>query len=554
VTSVAPPQSVQLHDDGPVPPPSIYSASAHSQQPSSSPFGGHAHLAASSQRLVDLDKIDEIDETDPSGHRWHTTGPYDAIGSVLGTGSRAGGSTIGSPRTHRRQIHSISGISAHRPRDYGHSRDGNTSSPYPPGTTFIPESLPPDMAKAYSDRSGQHTRTATQSTAPAVLQRFEDQSPIEPQAAHHAPQSRDFYEEPSGDTYFSNETHVSNPDSFEREADDADSEGGRRRHAHAHDPHREWNRNASGPIPVPPPHHSRDYDEQTGEFGRAPSQGSRSGRYTISNGRISYANAPSAGRGGGSPPHGSPHGSRASQGSVRSRGSAGSQGSFFQAGASRHPAEGHPPEDHYYARGEYERPLGHHDRDSQQFYSDGPPEPRVEAPSHEPSEHSPASRQQRRSFDRGSYGAPPPGEFLDPHDVPARTHSQYTHDEYGASDHGHAPEPSDVGSHVTYEHAERRHASARSPQGSVLSGGSRAGGPPPRHLPRTLVMPSSLQGGQGGFGPPSVASSGYRGRTYESPRYGAPNYPRDVSRARSPRRAEHVPMGDGMGGRLKKKR
>src|SRR4051812_38918063 len=101
----------------------------------------------------------------------------------------------------------------HHPRDHQHSRNANGSSPYPPGTTFIPESLSPELAKAYSDRSGQHARSGTQSTMAAALQRLEDQSPIEPQPAHHAPRSRgDLFEEPSGDTYFSNETHVSNPD------------------------------------------------------------------------------------------------------------------------------------------------------------------------------------------------------------------------------------------------------------------------------------------------------------------------------------------------------
>jgi hypothetical protein len=49
------------------------------------------------QNKADLDKIDALDDSDPYGLAWHTRGPYDAVGSVIGSqrGSRFGGSQIG---------------------------------------------------------------------------------------------------------------------------------------------------------------------------------------------------------------------------------------------------------------------------------------------------------------------------------------------------------------------------------------------------------------------------------------------------------------------------
>jgi hypothetical protein len=60
---------------------------------------GHHSQAApprGSPAKADLDKVDELDETDPSGFAWHTSGPYDAIGSVVGSqrGSQIMGSQV----------------------------------------------------------------------------------------------------------------------------------------------------------------------------------------------------------------------------------------------------------------------------------------------------------------------------------------------------------------------------------------------------------------------------------------------------------------------------
>jgi hypothetical protein len=62
--------------------------------------GGHLSQTAAAkaaQAKADLDQVDELDETDPSGFAWHTSGPYDVVsaigsqvGSQVGSGSIVG--------------------------------------------------------------------------------------------------------------------------------------------------------------------------------------------------------------------------------------------------------------------------------------------------------------------------------------------------------------------------------------------------------------------------------------------------------------------------------
>jgi hypothetical protein len=75
---------------------SAYLSSPYPRAPSIQSWesGSHAGQALMPPAIaVNLDQIDELDETDPGGYAWHMPGPYDVVRSTVG--SRVGGSVVG---------------------------------------------------------------------------------------------------------------------------------------------------------------------------------------------------------------------------------------------------------------------------------------------------------------------------------------------------------------------------------------------------------------------------------------------------------------------------
>lgn len=90
--SIAPPQFSAPPPPQSTPPQSSLAPSIHSLA-ASSQHSQPAHPSVTPPK--NMDKIDELDESDPYGMSWHHSSPYEAIGSALGTGSRTG-SAVGS--------------------------------------------------------------------------------------------------------------------------------------------------------------------------------------------------------------------------------------------------------------------------------------------------------------------------------------------------------------------------------------------------------------------------------------------------------------------------